>query len=119
MSVATHTPGPWSLPHFVTEGRCQCGYVFSDQQQGMGAIATVHYAGDGDDPAEPCGFQNEPIERAKANARLIAAAPTLLDILKLIANLTGDKQPKYARDVYKLATAAIGKATGAKAEQSA
>ena len=67
----THTSEPWSVPHFATSSECNCQYILSDNQSGMGAIATVHFAGDSSDPIEPCGHQNEPMEVAQANAKRI------------------------------------------------
>lgn len=91
--TTAHTPGPWSLPHFVTArrgaGDCRCKYVLCEKY--CGAICTVHFEdeprktiqeGSGDDP---------PLEEAKANARLIASAPDMLDALvdiEAIANGT-------------------------------
>jgi hypothetical protein len=61
--AAGPTPGPWMVPHFARdEVKCNCGYVFSEFQHGMGSICEVNH-----------GAEDEPIEVAKANARLIAA----------------------------------------------
>jgi hypothetical protein len=86
MSKHKHTSGQWSIPHFaLTEQErkhddfvcdCQCRYILSENF--MGAIATVHCADGenlGDDPLP---------EEAIANARLIAAAPNLLESLESI-----------------------------------
>lgn len=68
------TPGPWSVPHFADEkSTCACSYVFPGSQSGFGAIATVQFGG-----------ENESYETAKANARLIAAAPELLEVLETV-----------------------------------
>lgn len=86
MSEAKHTPGPWMMPHFADDSAtCNCTSVLSDSQHGMGCIATV-----------PHGDENEPLEIAKANARLIAAAPDLLEALKDLLTITIDLRAKVA-----------------------
>lgn len=80
MSEAKHTPGPWRLPHFVSEDSgCDCGYIFANDDR-MGAVASVHFH------KRECD-DNPPKDEAKANARLIAAAPDLLEALKAVAAL--------------------------------
>lgn len=70
------TPGPWMAPHFVRDDvRCNCAYVFSESQVGMGSICTIDH-----------GAEDEPLEIAKANARLIAATPDLAFQLLAAAN---------------------------------
>lgn len=77
--AAGHTAGPWSLPHFAQpDVNCECGYVLCDHM--MGAIATVHCSGEGDDWKSH--GDNPKFDEAVANARLIAAAPDLLAALK-------------------------------------
>lgn len=68
MSEAKHTPGPWKRDTI---------------EAGATSIA-VHNDG-ADDIAEVylTSTDDEGIEEAKANAHLIAAAPEMLDILKL------------------------------------
>jgi len=64
------------VPHFARDDvRCNCAYVFSESQVGMGSICTIDH-----------GDENEPLEIAKANARLIAAAPELLAMLTKVVN---------------------------------
>lgn len=100
-----HTPGPWSIPHFAggdTFGGCECGYVYSESQQGMGAICQVFFGG-----------ENEPREIAEANARLIAAAPDLLAALDAL--VTACEVPGENCEVEQAlpaAIAAIATATG-------
>ena len=105
---AQHTPGPWMVPHFARDDVCcNCAYVFSESQVGMGSICTIDH-----------GDENEPLEIAKANARLISAAPELLEALQLLIHEV-DESAVAGATVYgwKAATdktrAAISKATGA------
>ncbi len=75
---AKHTPGPWSVPHFADDGTtCNCAYVLADGM--MGAVAAV-YADNGK-PISDGGNDAPPLDHAKANAFLIAAAPDLLAAL--------------------------------------
>ena len=80
-SNSKHTPGPWSVPHFAQpDVGCQCTYVLSSGY--FGCIATIAIANgigsvaDGDNDCPP-------LEEARANAHLIAAAPELLEALEL------------------------------------
>jgi hypothetical protein len=109
---AQHTPGPWSLPHFAAPGvNCECGYVLTDHL--MGAICTVHASGEGDDWVN--GGDNPKFAQAVANARLIAAAPELLQAtLALYALLATDARYEGG-ECMDLARAAILKATGVSA----
>ena len=86
-----HTPGAWSASGTA---------VWSDKQ----LVASVY----GDDP--DC----KPDERMKANARLIAAAPELLEALKLCAGVCAGETLNKRTLVLALcrARAAIAKATG-------
>jgi hypothetical protein len=69
-----HTAGPWSVPHFAEpDVNCECGYVLTDQY--MGAVCTVHVSGEGNDWQSH--GDNPRFAEACANARLIAASPTL------------------------------------------
>lgn len=95
MTEARHTPGPWKV--------CRNG-------NGDLCIGTNE-----DDPwfiAEMClGAQGEdvPVDPAEANARLIAAAPALLDALHVMLAATEDSIGKRFRD---RAKRAIAKAEG-------
>ena len=91
---AAHTPGPWTIlpntPHFVRA---------MHPTDGMQPVATVYH------------FDGE----LEANARLIAAAPDLLNLLTAadrLEELTGENLAVYARTFAALARAAIAKAKG-------
>ena len=86
MSPAKHTPGPWHV-----EGQ----YIHGPDGNRFLAVA-----GDGE---------------GIANARLIAAAPDLLNLMTAatrLDELTGDNLAVYARTFAALARAAIDRATG-------
>lgn len=92
MSEAKHTPGPWQwTQHFDP--------TISIYKDGFGQIARLYDSSAG---------------TGKANARLIAAAPDLLDALKALTHsldvedLVHDDQ----RSSFAAAIAAIDKATG-------
>ena len=73
---ARHTPGPWQI---------HCGYLIRSDvgTQAAVAIAELH------SPYRPgIGGVHEEAEQA-ANARLIAAAPALLEALERIGGLCG------------------------------
>jgi hypothetical protein len=111
MSESKFTPGPWSVPHFASDGPCDCAYIFSDSQRGFGSVATVSWHSEEQESRETC----------IANACLIAAAPELLEALselvkvnvehnEAIARITG--APTGWKDSYlDAARAAIAKAT--------
>lgn len=117
--MSGHTPGPWSVPHLAEPGvRCDCGYVVSESQRGMGAICEV-FMDRGGEPAHPGGtaFDSEYEERsvAEANARLIAAAPDLLEALEELFGVAAPESPCEAGaflDAMAHAEAAIAKAKG-------
>lgn len=103
MTKSHHTPGPWEvLPAQWDEGETLC----------------IQTASIGDVVAFIEGPANE---RDYANARLIAAAPELLDALEGLLNLNDVKQALNSKshDVRKShakALAAIAKARGENAE---
>jgi len=111
--MSKHTPGPWSVPHFADDDvKCNCGYVFSEFQDHMGSICSISFANSSE--TEACE-----IEEAKANARLIAAAPDLLEVAqKLVAYeqaMDGGRDVDamfYYAEASELARAAIAKAEG-------
>ena len=89
---AKHTPGPW----VVRES--SCGSVGTDSI--LTALAF------GDDP--DCKAD----DRMVANARLIAAAPELLEALKAICDEQDANEGYATPATYDAARAAIAKATG-------
>ena len=110
MINATHTPGPWRVdPEFCTDIQTTDGLL---------EIGRAPCAEDGGKAAS-LPHNAPPIEEAVANARLIAAAPDLLEALKNLAEYyrqllaSGDCGCEFAEDQpeYKKAMAAIAKAT--------
>lgn len=106
--MSKHTPGPWMLPHFANpESKCDCGYVLNEDY--MGCIAEVKYSVDGDQADNP------PWPEAQANARLIAAAPDLLEALQELIAM--DEAQVFVKDPWDAsfakAKAAVAKARGA------
>ena len=93
--MSKHTPGPWSLD---TEnvGDYLRGHVSVDAPD-HGALALVVWKMEDDDQSPVC----------EANARLIAAAPDLLEALRFIEANTVE-----GGAFNKVARAAIAKATG-------
>ena len=88
MSEAKHTPGPWQWTQHFDPTRS----IYKD---GFGQIARLYDSSAG---------------TGKANARLIAAAPDLLDALEFVMNRLVDK---HEDDIAaQKARAAIAKATG-------
>ena len=94
-----HTPGPWELDY--DKGSTQD--ILSRRH---GGICTVRRAGRHDNAT------------FAANARLIAAAPAMFDLLTAadrLEELTGENLAVYARTFAALARAAIARATGGNA----
>lgn len=90
MSEPKHSPGPWSLPHFAQpDVNCSCGGVLTDYM--MGAVATVHCSGEGDSDDWYVHGDNPKFPQAVANARLISAAPDLLEVAHACASIL----PRY------------------------
>lgn len=77
--MSKHTPGPWSLPHFARDDiSCNCMYVLAEPY--CGSICTISL--DNGKSISEGGNDCPQYEEAAANARLIAAAPDLLEALK-------------------------------------
>jgi len=104
-SKATHTPGPWNIQDNTTEPYGQL--LVESAVHGAVSICYTMEKGETRAPAEYV-----------QNARLMSAAPELLEALKVMVS----HWPHYAanmhmtqvdRDAIGLARAAIAKATGA------
>ena len=89
MSESKHTPGPWSAGTY-----CLQPTVFWDKGNGTVAIASIH---DGYAKGDP-----------KANARLIAAAPDLLEALKAVKG----RRICWPKEIEEKVVAALAKAEG-------
>ena len=97
---AKHTPGPW---HFDTALMDHADHLNVWEANGIGHVAAVSK-----------GLTPDP--SAEANARLIAAAPDLLEALEEIARLpiagSYPDGPCLERQDMNMVRAAIAKATG-------
>lgn len=91
---AKHTPGPWNQEEVTSTER----HIFDDLGEDglLGPIAILRHC----DPVE-----------LEANARLVAAAPCLLELLQELIDIEG-QQPGTAAWANKVRDA-ISKATGA------
>lgn len=87
----THTPGPW---HITDEGSQIVIQTFSDHP--TGTLARIYRAD----------------ELAYSDARLISAAPELLEALQMLIPQEPQEADSYDRAMWKAARAAIAKATG-------
>jgi hypothetical protein len=104
-----HTPGEWSLPHFAREDQdCNCGYIFNPNGMTIGEI----YYDKGDNSDYPT------LEESQANAKLICAAPKMLEALQAFMNnvdewiktdIPADKE--QSKMIYDKVKEAIKKAT--------
>lgn len=98
--MSKHTPGPWFLAEKV-EGKHTVTNLrrIRSEREGMehGAVCEVYGIADGSE--------------AHANARLIAAAPELLEALEYVLN-TCPAINSQAEEAHQQARAAIAKATG-------
>ncbi len=91
-----HTPGPWRTKR---EG---FSTVYVEARIDGGLIQEV----------AACGPTEAGLEQQEANARLIAAAPELLEALRGIMKLDEDLCSEGAIEALDKASAAIAKATG-------
>lgn len=95
---AKHTPGPW---------------VFIDDPSGIKTALELIVHPDADDAGgDSILYHGADWPVSEANARLIAAAPDLLLALQMMERFVGGpRMPKYLQDPYRMAVAAIKKAT--------
>ncbi len=101
----SHTPGPWELGHLGPHGSFEIG---------VGYLRPGILSHDGFVIAGRAAIQHKADEMC-ANARLIAAAPEMLDALKLAERWLANCVPTVALDVPKplpVIAAAIAKAQG-------
>lgn len=98
--MSAHTPGPWKALKATVRGETTEWFVTDDDDEGVAVIASCVT----DKTGEP----------SEANARLIAAAPELLEALEGLCGLA-ELRPGHLQD-YKAAVAAaraaIAKAKG-------
>jgi len=87
MTDNQHTPGPWRAK----------GHCIETEEYSFNWVASV---------------QTSNVPEWEANARLIAAAPELLDALQSILDIEPSGLSNEERQLYALARAAIAKATG-------
>lgn len=115
-----HTPGPWEACH---DGKCKCRQVwsipgdcpvFTANDKGEKVLVGLIHHEWGDDLDLIYG--EIPAEQQEANARLIAAAPDLLEACKLVLENIAPKYSSYHICVEKL-RAAISKAEGKEEEK--
>jgi hypothetical protein len=95
----THTPGPWRA--FFTEGNRRT------------RIGDWHFTQEPTSTSRPVRFRRVSASNAEAeaNARLIAAAPELLDALRQIERSSGFNGGTWVGELQGIARAAIAKAT--------
>ena len=106
MTQATHTPGPWAYESDHTHRQYNIrmlGHPIGTKDEAK-HICTVNNL-------PPHVLANRDPSTAEANARLIAAAPELLEALEWAVETADTEQ--YEADWYAAARAAIAKATGA------
>lgn len=108
--MSDHTPGPWEV--FGASG------IFPKRYPGIDSksLSIVVF---GANEESDQGIQGKTLEEAQANARLIAAAPDLLEALKLV-NLhfqrnhsSGNFQGDDEHETWTAVRAAIAKTEGA------
>jgi len=87
--MSTHTPGPWA----AIQRDDDCWDIYSDVH---GNIATLH---------DPIGFELV-MDNIEADARLIAAAPDLLEFIESITDALGPYKDlnghQIVHDAYKV-----------------
>lgn len=103
--MSAHTPGPWKIDRYHPS-RSPFG-ISRDTGDAMQNKSVINSG----------GFARKATDEAEANARLIAAAPDLLEALTLLHNNLAEYQVLnklggYDNHDMKMARAAIAKATG-------
>jgi hypothetical protein len=105
-----HTPGPWSLDHgsaFDTDNQPLPGFAVGSAELGFTTV-TIRAVGQ---TLTPCPSVDKLREIGLANARLIAAAPELLEALQgALAIICTPSTNAERAEVINLAIAAINKA---------
>ena len=108
-----HTPGPWLI---AGEDGCTIYAVHhnGDFKDGKPFLVNRFYA-----RVEDCRFQGGTADEARANGRLIAAAPDLLEALQKcvsvfekLADAGNYPEPLFQKGGWMFAAEAIAKATG-------
>ena len=100
--MSGHTPGPWRAARIKSPGRAAAAfYIYGANAKGKGARCVAH-------------VKNSTIQPLAANARLIAAAPEMLEACRqalthIEVDETTHGRPFAAGNVLR---AAIAKATG-------
>lgn len=85
MTDNKHTPGPWYPAHLADDDcSCDCRSIVSGGYAGSICIISVN---NGIASISEGGNDCPPLEEAKANARIIAAAPDLLEALELMVDI--------------------------------
>jgi hypothetical protein len=113
--VSGHTPGPWEIaPHPDDAEVLEIVSEYSEQPGGRKVANWIAQCDAGIDNDDDFDVQ---LQRNKANARLIAAAPELLAELKNIANANPSTWDADLRDQFRpwaqnRARAAVAKAEG-------
>lgn len=105
---SAHTPGPWAV-HGLAGLYCKDIAICESAHGYPVALAVSRRS------YTPYGAANRSIQETEANARLIASAPDLLNLLTAadrLEELTGENLAVYARTYAALARAAIAKAKG-------
>ena len=78
--MSSHTPGPW---HAVIDNENNVTYVMADAMS-SGDVCDLYHKYIDNDRVDCGGARVHPKENAEANARLIAAAPEMLNRLEYL-----------------------------------
>lgn len=100
--MTEHTPGPWQ------ESSSDLSILGNPERTGFDDLVIVAIC----EPSDPCAA---PLDQQQANARLIASAPDLLEVLKgICCRVMGNSTGSFTIGVghIKAARAAIAKAEG-------